>query len=256
MPINVKSGSTGGTFTPPPFEAGETYFARVVQIVDLGLQPGGEYQGNPKPDAEQIMFTFEFADVRNDEDKPAWLSVKLQLPKRWEDSGSFQTFHVKSNLYKFLEVLYPKGLYKGKNPSYCGFAYNFDWNDILGAPCQLQVTVIEKDDKTRAYIVNDSVARIPSKFLSSVPELENEPRVISMDSSLTQEDWDALFPWVRKMISESLDPNVAELAARMESNPEPTRAPVKAVNKSPKKAAGKLPAETPDDDFYDDDVPF
>src|SRR5574341_1285327 len=69
----------------PPLDPG-VYPTRLVQLIDLGLQPQRPYQGKEKPPAHEIMMTYEFVDEflkdENDEDiedKPRWYSETLPL---------------------------------------------------------------------------------------------------------------------------------------------------------------------------------
>jgi hypothetical protein len=245
MPINTNAGAAPSV-ARPVFEDGETYFARVVQVVDLGLQPGGEYQGQPKPDKEQVLITFEFGDVLNGEGKPGWLSVNLDLPDRWE-TGAFKGMHVKSNLYKYLGILYPDGIYKGKNPNYANFSRDFKfWDGLLGKTAQLTVKVYDPE-QGRAAIVKGSIAKVPAKFANSVPALQNDPASINFDT-ITKEQWDNLYPWIQTKIKGSLDPAVRELAAKLDGEQVATKP-------TPKKQSKPKVAEVMDADF-DDDLPF
>ena len=244
MPINTNTGNTEHKL--PPFEDGESYFARVVQVVDLGLQDGGEYQGEKKPDREQILLTFEFGEVRNEDNKPAWLSVFLSLPDRW-DNGGFKGMHVKSNIFKYLNLLIPEELWrKDSSTNYVNFGYTFSWDKVLGRPIQLTVAV---NDEGRAKI--KEAAKVSKKFLDAVPELENEPVVIDMES-VTPVQWGEIYPWVRKLIGNSLDEavrnRVVELDEMLKSvgdTPAPKPAP-KRVNKKVEKG----------DPPFDDSIPF
>jgi hypothetical protein len=244
--MSITVNNNGGNFVPPPFEDGEIYFCRGVQVVDLGMQSGGEWEGQPKPDVEQVMVTFEFSEVRNQDDKPAWLSAVFSLPKRWPESGKFQNMHVKSNLYKFLNIVYPEGLYPSKNPNYVGFANGFDWKQLLNKPVQFGVRV---NDEGRAYLNMSTMGRVPSKLVSSVGELENTPVVINMDT-VTTEQWEMLFPWVRTKIANSLSEDIAAKAAELnELTAKPRTTETSKTNNKPKRAK-----VTPED--LDDDIPF
>lgn len=239
MPISTKVKNSNTTTTDSPFEDGESYFGRVVQVVDLGLQPGGEYQGQPKPDKEQILVTFEFPEVIINE-QPAWLSVFLSLPDRWDD-GNFKGIHLKSNLYKYLNILLPEGLYTGgKNPNYVSFQFNFDWEMLLGKPIQCTIGF---NDKGKPKITEST--KVPKKFLNSVPELVSAPVCIDMGSEPDQETWLAVPSWIRKIIEGSLDESVANLAEKLNSNNEQEQ-------KKPQK--NKKAVEESSD--FDDDIPF
>lgn len=249
MSITVGGGTKAPTVDKPVYQDGETYFVRVVQVVDLGLQDGGEYQGNKKPDAEEILLTFEFGEVLNGEGKPGWLSVNLPLPGRWEETGKFKGVHIKSNLYKYLEVLYPEGLFNGgKSKDYRSFSYSFDWNEMLGKPCQLTVKVT---DDGAAYINKGSISRVPAKFISSVEPLKNEPVVFNLDTA-SPEEWMSLFPWVRNKIKASLDPAVVEKAEMLDKMAGQTETnPSRPVENKTKPKSAKVTAAD-----FDDDIPF
>ena len=84
MGINAKEA---GSNTPkhPPLEPG-TYPARLIQVLDLGLQLQRPFQGQEKPPAHEIMLTYECADafLLNEDgeemkDKPRWISESMPL---------------------------------------------------------------------------------------------------------------------------------------------------------------------------------
>lgn len=73
-------------FTPQDNLEPGTYKARLVQLIDLGLQPQRPYQGQEKKPAYEIMLTYELVDEfmkdenGNDiEDKPRWISENFAL---------------------------------------------------------------------------------------------------------------------------------------------------------------------------------
>ena len=82
MTFNANKVATGGSkFTPAaPVEVG-TYPARLVQLIDLGVQPRKPYQGQEKDPIQMIWVTYELTnefmkdESGNDiEDKPRWIS--------------------------------------------------------------------------------------------------------------------------------------------------------------------------------------
>lgn len=211
MPINP-NGNGGTTITTFPWEDGETYFGRLVQIIDLGLQPGGEFNGEKKPDKEEVLWTFEFPEVLNEKGEPAWLSLFMKLPDRWE-SGQFKGIHVKANLYKYLNMMAPDLLYTGgANKSYVGFGRNFSWDKLIGIPLSFTVSV---NDDGRAKITDAS--KVGKKFLDDVPPLMTEPLVVDM-GSVTEAQWERVSNWIKKKIENSLDPSVANKAKSFGSN--------------------------------------
>jgi len=87
MSLNAKSiKTTGGKgSSQKAIEAG-TYPARVVQVIDLGLQAQKPYQGKEKPPAHKLMVTYELVDEfckdeggNEQKDKPRWLSEEFNL---------------------------------------------------------------------------------------------------------------------------------------------------------------------------------
>lgn len=79
----IKGNGGGERIEQPNIEPG-TYPARLVQIIDLGLQPQRPYKGQDKPPAHEIMLTYELVDefmVDKEgnpvEDKPRWISETL-----------------------------------------------------------------------------------------------------------------------------------------------------------------------------------
>ena len=97
-----------------------TYPARIVQIVDLGIQKN-EWQGEEKL-VDQVMITFEFPTETVEiegEQKPRWLSKQYT-----------KSMNEKAALYKLVEAVDPDGKTssKGKHP-----------RKLLGLPCMVTV---------------------------------------------------------------------------------------------------------------------
>ena len=63
MGLNVNNApkSTGGKEPQPPIEAG-SYPARVVQIIDLGVQNQNDWKGKAKPPIHMLRTTYELVD--------------------------------------------------------------------------------------------------------------------------------------------------------------------------------------------------
>ena len=85
MALNAKTASSGGGMNIEPLEPG-TYPARLVQVVDLGVQAQRPYQGKEKDPVQEILLTYEFVDEflkdedgNEETDKPRWLSESMPL---------------------------------------------------------------------------------------------------------------------------------------------------------------------------------
>ena len=88
MSLNAKKAAmTGGNskkFAEQEVLEAGTYPARVVNIIDLGLQPQRPYQGQEKPPKQEIKITYELLDEfildeegEEIEDKPRWVSEDI-----------------------------------------------------------------------------------------------------------------------------------------------------------------------------------
>lgn len=153
----------------PNIESG-TYPARLVQLIDLGVQAQQPYQGKEKPPVHMIYTTYEFCDEfmvdengDPQEDKPRWLSEKLAFYSLDQDrANSTQR-------------------YKALDPS---LASDGEWPELVGAPVML--TVGTKVTKTgpnagREYNVILSSGPCSSKQAAKLPPLVNEPKVFLLD---------------------------------------------------------------------------
>ena len=174
MPLTARRPE-GGDFEPPP--AG-THVARCYRIVDLGTQDRATQQfPNAKP-AHQIFVTWELCDELMDDDRP--FSI-----------GQFYTLslHEKAKLRHHLEA------WRGR-PFSDQELEGFDLENILGAPCMLNVIQETKDGTTRAKIT--AVMSMPKG--QKAPSLVNDSFVYSMD---TNAHWDELPEWLQERVMKS-----------------------------------------------------
>ena len=127
MSLKATNNSTTSSTTKtdiPALEAGG-YPARLVQIVDLGIQAQRPYQGEAKPDAQELLVTYELSDEflldedgNADTSKPRWLTETFPLfSLRAERAKSTQR----------MLALDPKGEAEG------------DWSELLGKPCTVTI---------------------------------------------------------------------------------------------------------------------
>ncbi len=164
MTFNANKVATGGSkFTPAaPVEVG-TYPARLVQLIDLGVQPRKPYQGQEKDPIQMIWVTYELTnefmkdESGNDiEDKPRWISE------------SFPFYNLKADRAKSTArymALDPQ-VEKGGN-----------WDQLLGCPVSVSVVHNQSGDRTFANIGNTA----PVMKGMPVDELKNETVVFSLD---------------------------------------------------------------------------
>ena len=150
--------------------------ARVVQVVDLGLQPKMDWNTKVETDRYQVLFTFEFPLKMIDVDgvqKPRWFS------KTYLASSNDQ-----SNLYQVVSSINPV------------FDFETDsLSSLLGEGCMVQIgtTATGKD---KIVSVNPLIEGY------DIPDLVNEP--LSFD--LSEPDLDVfkkLQKWVQRIIVNS-----------------------------------------------------
>lgn len=172
MALNAKKapkGNGGGNrIEQEPMDAG-TYPARLVQVIDLGVQPQRPYQGQEKPPKHMIMTTYEFLDEfikdedGNDvEDKPRWLSEDFPFNNLEQDKA-------KSTIRYY--ALDPECVHDG------------DWTALVETPCT--VTVVQNKGKGqnagKTYNNIASVAPMRSKDAAKAKPLVNPPKVFVLD---------------------------------------------------------------------------
>jgi len=217
----IKGGNGGKRVEQPALEDG-AYPARVVQIIDLGLQPQRPYQGEDKPPADEIMVTYELVDEflvdekgEIQEDKPRWVSETF--PLRSLDSDLAKS----TKRYKVLDR---------------DMVYGGDWSMLLGSPCNVNIVVNVKGDKT--YTNVSSIAAMRPKELKALPELANEPKMFTLDGP-NMEVFLSLPEWLQTKIKGNLRYNGSALQELIEGD-----------KPKPKPKAKEEPEEE------DDDLPF
>lgn len=190
MALNASNvPSSGGNYEP--MEAG-TYPARLVQIVDLGMQHQRPYQGQEKPDAREIMLTYEFVDEfmkddngEDDTSRPRWLSETMPLHNIGAD---------KAKSTKRYLALDPAQKFGG------------DFTKLLETACS--VTVVNNPGKGnnvgKVYDNIANVAPMRPKDAEKCPALVQPTAVFDLDSP-DLETYARMPPWIQKKIAENLE---------------------------------------------------
>lgn len=201
----LKSSGNRSANTETPFEA-KGYLGRIVHIVDMGLQPQSDWKtGEEKPSKYEVMVTLEFPTVRNDDDKPMWLSKRYAFPQSWPAKSGIKN---NTNLYKLFSTLLPSELTQAdKWPEYY-FMSDDIWDALLDTACYVGVKMTNTG-KPKV----DTISTVPD-FAGEVPALENPTLLFEVESG-TVEQWKALFPWVREVISESQNDSAKEAAKKL-----------------------------------------
>lgn len=195
MALNAKEKEyTGGKrVDQPALEAG-TYPARVVQVIDLGVQEQDPYQGqDPKPPIQKLMITYELADEfivdeEGDEvkDKPRWLSEEFPLHNLESDLATST---------KRYYAIDPDCESDG------------DWTKLLGAPVMLTIVQNIGKGKNAGRIFNKikATSTMRKKEAEKLPELQNPGKILDLDDASTVDVLMTLPEWIQKKIKEGLE---------------------------------------------------
>lgn len=165
-----------------------TYPARVVQIIDLGIQEQRPFKGEAKPPVHEIMLTYEFLDEfckdedgEDQEDKPRWLSE------------SFPFYSLEADLAKSTKryrALDPDEIHEG------------DFTLLSSAPALITINQYESKGFMRNGV--SSVAAMRPKDAAKAPELVNPPKVFVIDEP-DLEVFKSLPEWLQDKIKGGLE---------------------------------------------------
>lgn len=224
MALNMnKPGGNKNFVAQANIEAG-VYPARLVQIIDLGLQAQKAYQGKEKAPAQEIMLTYELVDEfmkdekgENIPDKPRWISETLPF---------YGLFADKAKSTQRYNAFDPKGEYEG------------DFAKALGSAINIAVVNNSVGDKIYDNIGNASTMR--PRDAQQCPELVNPAKCFDLDAP-DMEVFNSLPEWIRKKIQGNLNYEGSTLQKLLEVGGE-KKQPVQG-NKAPVKAVVKAPVE-------------
>jgi hypothetical protein len=205
MALNANKIPSQGGQKAAPLEP-DNYMARVVQVIDLGVQPQRPYKGKEKPPAREIMLTYELGtefmtdDEGNiDEDRPRWLSETMPLHNLKADRAK------STHRYTALD---PKGQHGG------------DFAALVNTPCLVAVVNNEKDGRVYNNIggVTQPLKGVP------VPELKNPTKTFDTEEP-DMEVFESLPDWIQDKIKENLEYQGSALQAAIEggTTPEPAK---------------------------------
>lgn len=232
MALNAKNiKGNDNRVEQPVLEIGN-YPGRLVQIIDLGLQPQRPFKGKDKPPVQEVMFTYELVDAfmvdeeGNDlEDKPRWLSETLPF---------YGLFADKATSTKRYNAFDPQGVYDG------------DFSQAIDTP--VNVTVVHGEGKDNKIYTNvGNVSAMRPRDAANCPQLKNPTKVFDLDEP-DMDVFNALPNWIQEKIKSNLNFQGSPLQKALEAAPkEEKKEPVKKNRK---------PAPEPTDADDDDDVPY
>jgi len=182
----TKQKSSGG-FKQPLLEVG-TAPARLVRIIDLGIQPQQAFEGKDKPPAHMVDWTWELVDVfmvdkdgNEDESKPRWISEQFPL------------HNPKADLAKST---------KRCNAVDPDKKLNYQMDKYIGLPAM--VTIGHKVSKGNTYANVLNVGPMRPKDIEKCPELKNEPVVFTLDEP-DMEIFKSFPDWLKERIMGNLE---------------------------------------------------
>lgn len=199
MPLNA-SLIKSGFVRPDPLEPGN-YLARVVQVVDLGLQYQSPFKGQEKPPAYQISVTYELVtEFLKDEDgndimdKPRWVSEIFPI-------YGLDVDRAKSN--QRLRAIDPNLETGG------------DFTKLLGRPCTITVVNNQKGDVVYTNVGNVT----PPMKGAEIPELVNSPVFFDLEDP-DMDVFEKLPNWIQDKIKSNLEFDGSVLAQSLGSQSE------------------------------------
>lgn len=222
----------------PDMEPG-TYPARLVQIIDCGLQNQRSFiPGETKKPANEVMLTYEFVDVfmvdekgNEIEDKPRWFSETLP----WYGP------HVeRATSTKRYNAFDPKNEYDG------------DLSQCIEVAVNVTIAVVKKGEKTYVNITN--VAPMRQRDAEKTAALVNPTKVFDLDDP-DMDVFNALPQWIQEKLKGNLNYAGSPLEKQLDAGAEQkNEAPPEAKAEMANKDADK--AQQADDEDANEDAPW
>lgn len=226
MALNAKKqgNQNNNRVAQPNIEPGN-YPGRLVQLIDLGLQPQRPFKGKDKPPAQEIMLTYELVDEfmkdedgNSIEDKPRWISETLPFFGLFADKAkSTQRYHAFD-----------------PNEDFDG-----DFTRAVGMP--INVTVVNNAVGEKVYDNVGGLSPMRPKDADKCPELKNPTKVFDLDDP-DMDVFNSLPEWIQNKIKDNLNFKGSPLEKAL------GKAPAKKEEKPVKKAAEPAPEVEDDDD--------
>lgn len=210
-----------------------SYPARVVNIIDLGVQSQKPFKGQAKPPCQMIRVTYELTDVfmkdengEELEDKPRWISEEFKLMP----------------LEVPLAVSTKRYLAIDPNNEHDG-----DWSLLLGAGCMVGIVNSYSEKTQRTYDNVGTVAVMRKRDLEKLPELKNPSFFFYLEEP-DMEVFNKLPDWLKEKIQGNLEFEGSKLQELLSGAP-------KAAEK-PKKEAPKKQEEPAEEAEGEEDAPW
>ena len=206
MGLKASKKGSGSKSDLPQQEALESgaYPARVVRIVDLGVQERRAFQGQPKKPAPHILITYELLDAYclDDEGKellesPRWITERFPVFSLDID-GAMST--------KRMKALDPDNELDG------------DFAELLGKALMLTIVNNAGTGQHKGKVFNNvgGVGLMRKRDEDKAAELVNPTTLFDLDEP-DMKVWDKLEGWLQKLIQEGVDFEHTTLAGMLDS---------------------------------------
>lgn len=202
---NLPKNNTSNRVEQPLIETG-VYPARIVQILDLGLQAQKPYQGQEKKPINEISITYELVDSfcidkdgKEDEEKPRWISETLPLYRVDQDKAKSTQRYLAAD---------PNNVFGG------------DFSKLIDTP--VNVTIVHNKVGDKTYVNIASIAAMRPRDAQKCPELKNPPKVFDLDQP-DLEIFGSLPEWIQEKIKKNLNFNGSKLQAALNGEPAPKK---------------------------------
>jgi hypothetical protein len=206
MGFNAKQASGGGGKQQDAIAIGN-YPARLVQIIEYGLQEQRPYKGKEKAPIEMLRCVYELPtelcvdeDGEPDAEKPRWIG---------EEFPFFNLGAERAKSTQRYMALDPELMQEG------------DWEALAGGPCTLTVVHNTSGDKTYANIGSTA----PPMKGFDVPDLVNPITVWSLDDP-DMEEFEKFPEFIQDKIKANLNFKGSLLETRLDGNYVPQDEPV------------------------------
>jgi hypothetical protein len=221
----------------PLMEVG-TEEARVVGIIDLGLQKQRPYKGQEKAPIRMIRITYEFPNLfivdedGNDvEDKPRWLSEEIPFNNLDVDLAK------STKRYRAID---PEDTCDG------------DFTALVGMPCMVTIGQYSytKDGELKEGNEVNGVSTITKRKADKLPELVNPAQVFELDDP-DMEVFESLMDWLKDKIKGNLEFSGSVLEARLNGTEEPTGGEPEEADDEPDSEDDEEPTKEAEDEWLD-----
>lgn len=188
MALSAPKGNDNKKFAPQANLEPGTYPARLVQIIDLGLQAQKPYQGKDKSPAQEVMFTYELVDSfmldesgNEIEEKPRWISETLPM---------FPLFADRAKSTQRYNAFDPKGDFNGDFSLAIGMAVN--------------VAIVNNTQGDKTYDNIGGVGSMRPKDSEKCTPLKNPTKLFDADEP-NMEVFNTLPKWIQDKIKGNLN---------------------------------------------------